>query len=489
MQVSNSQLNLYKDNRADFIFKYNAYKDTFIVIETTGLPNGAVLNLVDENNNQLYSPVDTNGNTVTTSCYITVGQTNLIPLPAQFTNNLSSCIPFPAGIYNWKLKFNGDNDYNSKELPLTIEIRDFDTWIVSSQNYPDSDITVTVRTYVDTIPTTVDLDLLTANATYNNSTGVITYPHTDIDATVGKHTQILNQAKNYLLTYEIKNPINFLNPTSSNGKTTYAPSIDYHQVGAGVNTGCNLLINNIGDVTVTINGNSNLISGGTIYQKKTVVRNIAKLPPGIYYCVCRALLSDGNTYTCEGSFEVTIANCTLTLTKDGNQLKTTYLYNSTPIPNATIGLIDANDSLIETKTTDSNGQITWSTATLGEYHAVAINYDNEYILSSDTYLYSGILISNLLSGVTLINDISIDNGEIEYNSFTVDNNTTMSDLNNVLTGITYSNGNLSVTSYTTNETRNYFLNETESQVINDFITDITYEDGEITYTQFGDINE
>ena len=40
-----------------------------------------------------------------------------------------------------------------------------------------------------------------------------------------------------------------------------------------------------------------------------------------------------------------------------------------------------------------------------------------------------------------------------------------------------------------NETRNYFLNETESQIINDFITDITYEDCEITYTQFGDINE
>ena len=74
MQVSNSQLNLYKDNRADFIFKYNAYKDTFIVIEATGLPNGAVLNLVDEN--KVYYV--TNGDTVTLLKDVVIEETIVI---------------------------------------------------------------------------------------------------------------------------------------------------------------------------------------------------------------------------------------------------------------------------------------------------------------------------------------------------------------------------------------------------------------------------
>ena len=82
---------------ADFILKKGDYANTYITIETDGIPDGVVLKLVDENLHQLYSPVDANNNWITTACSITVGESDIIPLPAQFDNQLSSHVPFSAG--------------------------------------------------------------------------------------------------------------------------------------------------------------------------------------------------------------------------------------------------------------------------------------------------------------------------------------------------------------------------------------------------------
>ena len=73
---------------ADFILKKGDYTNTYITIETDGIPDGVILKLVDENLHQLYSPVDANNNWITTACSITVGESDIIPLPAQFDNQI-----------------------------------------------------------------------------------------------------------------------------------------------------------------------------------------------------------------------------------------------------------------------------------------------------------------------------------------------------------------------------------------------------------------
>ena len=147
------QRHVHVDNRgeyeydvSDFIFKKASYTSTYIVVTTTGIPDGVILNLLDENDNQLYSPVDTNNNWITTACSVTVGETDIIPLPAQFDNQLSSHTPFPSGTYNWKLVFNENNNYERKEIPLTIEIRNFKVWdIQTPQIFPNQNIKIKGR--------------------------------------------------------------------------------------------------------------------------------------------------------------------------------------------------------------------------------------------------------------------------------------------------------------------------------------------------------
>lgn len=202
-------------NIGDFILKRADYTNTFININTEGLPNNATLYLVDENSNQLYSPVDSNGHWVTTRCSIVVGQNNIIPLPAQFTSDLSSHMPFPAGTYNWKLQYPEDDYFFEEEIPLEVEIRDFKVWdILTPQIYPNENIQVKMKTYGDTLyPRLIDniydmSYILTSNATFDVDTGIITYPNSDINnLNIGKHTQVINQANECTIDYEIKNPI------------------------------------------------------------------------------------------------------------------------------------------------------------------------------------------------------------------------------------------------------------------------------------------
>lgn len=385
---------------ADFILKKGDYTNTYITIETDGIPDGVILKLVDENLHQLYSPVDTNNNWITTACSITVGESDIIPLPAQFDNQLSSHVPFSAGTYNWKLKFSGNSYYEEKELPLEIEIRDFKVWdILTPEVYPNEDIKVKLKTYADTYyPNNYfDNNLLTTNATYDETTGIITYPNQDItDLSAGKHMQVINQSNNCFIDYEVKNPISFY--VAHNNE----PYIHNH---GGYNTATNwigytaLTGNQSGLDSLTINGINQTIKGQSYIDNGISTSLI--LPPGTYYCQVggKTTTCNAETYICDGTFTVTTEQCTLSLTLEGDIIKTTYLYdNTTPIPNARIGLIDTHtNTLLETAVSDSQGQCIWTTTESGIYKSVA--YDmrtNEIILES-----------NIIT--PLVYDIDIDN--------------------------------------------------------------------------------
>ena len=393
---------------ADFILKKGDYTNTYITIETDGIPDGVILNLLDENDNQLYSPVDANNNWITTACSITVGETDIIPLPAQFDNQLSSHVPFSAGTYNWKLKFSDNGYYEEKELPLEIEIRDFKVWdILTPEVYPNEDIKVKLKTYADTYyPNNYfDNNLLTTHATYDEATGIITYPNQDItDLSTGKHMQVINQSNNCFIDYEVKNPISFY--VAYNNE----PYIHNH---GGYNTATNwigytaLTGNQSGLDSLTINGINQTINGKS-YDDNMISTSLT-LPPGTYYCQVggKTTTCNAETYICDGTFTVTTEQCTLSLTLEGDIIKTTYLYdNTTPIPNARIGLIDAHtNALLETAVSDAQGQCIWTTTESGIYKSVA--YDmrtNEIILES-----------NIIA--PLVYNVDIDNGDLIINKY------------------------------------------------------------------------
>ena len=451
---------------ADFILKKGDYTNTYITIETDGIPDGVILNLLDENDNQLYSPVDTNNNWITTACSVTVGESDIIPLPAQFDNQLSSHVPFSAGTYNWKLKFSGNNYYEEKELPLEIEIRDFKVWdILTPKVYPNEDIKVKLKTYADTYyPNNYfDNNLLTTNATYDETTGIITYPNQDItDLSAGKHMQVINQSNNYFIDYEVKNPISFY--VAHNNE----PYIHNH---GGYNTATNwigytaLTGNQSGLDSLTINGINQTIKGQS-YDDNRISTSLT-LPPGTYYCQVggKTTTCNAETYICDGTFTVTTEQCTLSLTLEGDIIKTTYLYdNTTPIPNARIGLIDTHtNALLETAVSDSQGQCIWTTTESGIYKSVAYDMKtNEIILES-----------NIIT--PLVYDIDIDNnGDLIISKYDNIPDSSISVIDSV---INYNEGDLliSITQYNG-------INDVKNAI---YDVDID-ENGDIYYKTTGD---
>lgn len=483
---------------ADFILKKGDYTNTYIAIETEGIPDGVTLKLVDENLHQLYSPVDANNNWITTACSITVGESDIIPLPAQFNNQLSSHVPFAAGTYNWKLIFVGNNTYKEKEIPLEVEIRDFKVWdILTPEVYPNEDIKVKLKTYADTYyPNNYfNNNLLTTNATYDASTGIITYPNQDItDLSIGKHMQVINQSNNCFIDYEVKNPIEFYH----NGNTEYGSTqkVGYivkqpSLVDTTITPNYNILINEQNILTQRYGGGTSPLNVHNVYTNF--------FPPGVYHCIIPTIsTTNGQQYICEGTFTIATENCALqlinnnfkvdlsipklsagqgtgTLTinlydeyntaqniessvidicgpnyyyerilgselqnnsitktldageyfviipncnipldkilqddsvykqkvtvsnndttncnlylhyESGNvTLTSKYLFNqSTAIPNAKMGLLK-NGTLVQTGTTDSNGEVEWNITSYGSYQSVAIDdYDNSYLLYSN----------------------------------------------------------------------------------------------------------
>lgn len=451
---------------ADFILKKGDYTNTYITIETDGIPDGVILKLVDENLHQLYSPVDANNNWITTACSITVGESDIIPLPAQFDNQLSSHVPFSAGTYNWKLKFSGNSYYEEKELPLEIEIRDFKVWdILTPEVYPNEDIKVKLKTYADTYyPNNYfDNNLLTTNATYDETTGIITYPNQDItDLSAGKHMQVINQSNNCFIDYEVKNPISFY--VAHNNE----PYIHNH---GGYNTATNwigytaLTGNQSGLDSLTINGINQTIKGQS-YDDNRISTSLT-LPPGTYYCQVggKTTTCNAETYICDGTFTVTTEQCTLSLTLERDIIKTTYLYdNTTPIPNARIGLIDTHtNALLETAVSDSQGQCIWTTTESGIYKSVAYDMKtNEIILES-----------NIIT--PLVYDIDIDNnGDLIISKYDNIPDSSISVIDSV---INYNEGDLliSITQYNG-------INDVKNAI---YDVDID-ENGDIYYKTTGD---
>ena len=107
MQPNNRTNPLITDPNADFIFKKGNYTNTYIIVNIGGIPSNCTLNLLDENLNQLYSPVDINRFPNKTPCSVTSNHLEAIQLPANYSNN--GYTDFPAGTYNWNLKFSRPN--------------------------------------------------------------------------------------------------------------------------------------------------------------------------------------------------------------------------------------------------------------------------------------------------------------------------------------------------------------------------------------------
>ena len=178
IQTNNKTKPLIINKSIDLIYKKGNYSNTYLIADITGLPDSATLFLTDAQNNQLYSPFNVNGDYGKTACTAETTNTKIaIPLPAQYNGDFWT--DYPAGTYNWKLRYHGDDLYKAKDYPLAIQIVDFNTWEVQNPSiYPNEDISSKIRTYANTIPSVTDL--LTTNATYDANTGIINYPNNDI---------------------------------------------------------------------------------------------------------------------------------------------------------------------------------------------------------------------------------------------------------------------------------------------------------------------
>ena len=331
IQTDNKTNPLVIDKSIDLIYKKGNYSNTYLIADITGEPDNAILYLIDAQDNQLYSPFNANGNYEKTACTVETTNTKIaIPLPAQYDGDFWT--DYPAGTYNWKLRYHGDDLYEAKDYPLVIQIVDFNTWEVQNPSiYPNEDVSAKIRTYANTIPSVTDL--LTANATYDANTGIITYPNNDInDLSVGEHTQLINNKQ--LLEYTVKNPIEFY--IYGDGiNTYYSPSINhqYCNIGCKIKDDCNLAIN---ASTLQVQINNKIYNGYNDYNDMPnhssvtndySANNSNPLPPNIYMCKASVELSDNTRYYCDGSFYINTENCSIALS---SLLDNEYEYTSQP---------------------------------------------------------------------------------------------------------------------------------------------------------------
>lgn len=198
---------------SNLIFKEKDYIHTYIIINTSGIPNGT-LTLVDENNNPLYSPYNTDGYAQKTLCQITIKQSNAIPLPANYTNN--SYTHF-TGSKNWKLYYHDPNGiYMDKYIQLpTINIEDFKIWDAPTSLYSNENpMIIHVRTYVNTIQEDLYYQLEnTSIVFYIDNNGDITI-NTPLFFSVGNHSHTLRKngsvSNTQLLQYTVLEPIYYV---------------------------------------------------------------------------------------------------------------------------------------------------------------------------------------------------------------------------------------------------------------------------------------
>lgn len=314
---------------------------------------------------------------------------NAIQLPAQYNADFSFWEDFAADSYDWVLHLPESSNFTEHNYPVAVDIVDFDTFeMVNSAIFPDENLTAKTRTYVNTIPESTDL--LTTNATYDASTGIITYPPSDIDdLSVGEHAQLITGATNQLLTYTIKNPIEFFTRNNSDN-AVYGTDRRNQYIGYTALTG---ELNLDSYIDIKINGQS--ITWVNSHADLHHRYESCKLPPGTYnYEVTGSTSTCPGLYTVTGTTHVTTTDCTLTLEDDATEqgaasvqhprtLFVTYKWQNTPITNANIQIINLdNNSIAAIGTTNNQGEVNFNVTSGGTYQAQAIDYDNTVLLSS-----------------------------------------------------------------------------------------------------------
>lgn len=328
IQTNNRTKPLIINKSIDLIYKKGNYSNTYLIADITGLPDNATLFLTDAQNNQLYSPFNVNGDYEKTACTAETTNTKIaIPLPAQYDGDFWT--DYPAGTYNWKLRYHGDDLYEAKDYPLAIQIVDFNTWEVQNPSiYPNEDISAKIRTYANTIPSVTDL--LTANATYDANTGIITYPNNDInDLSVGEHTQLINNKE--ILEYTVKNPLQFyINGEGVNAQYSHYIGHQYCNIGCQIKDDCSLTIK---PSTLQVQINNKIYNGYNNNSNNILVTNdysansAEPLPPNTYICKVSAELSNNTRYYCDGSFNINTESCSIVLS---SLLDNQYKYESQP---------------------------------------------------------------------------------------------------------------------------------------------------------------
>lgn len=351
----NHQTILSSDISTDLLFKKGNYVNTYLIIESSGKPNNALLTLVDESNNILYSPYDANRNEIKTQCNIINGVTNIISLPADYTDD--TWFDLEADIYNWKLLYTGSDVYESIEIPVDIEVRDFSTWSCNDI-FPNEYLVVNLRSYIDIYIDTVTLY--------------------DVDKIVGEHSYNLN---GQLINYTVKNPIKFIGESIQDFGCM---NIGYEALSGYANEVLNI---NINDNDIDMDSLGSFFMSHSFTTPCIQSDCLRQYPPGIYNCSITA-----NTTTCPeeyiatGVIEVSTNKCSINLSFDEalNSLVATYLYNNTtPIPNATIQISSIDDTVAQITTTDSNGQV-YIQVPNGMYYAEVLdNYTGEVLLTSN----------------------------------------------------------------------------------------------------------
>lgn len=366
------------------IFKKGNYDNTYIIIDTSDIEPNLIFNLVDENEQQLYSPYDTNGILCKTKCSIITGGKSIVPLPANYTS-VDTYTDFDAGIYDWRLKFDGNNMYEPLTTDsLNIEIRDFNICEPISSFFPDERVKLQIKTYIDTIDEDFTYDFSNEyeidDSEYDTETGILTLP-SEVNMSIGEHNITFSQ---YSTTYIIKEPVTLRVAYSS--ITHVMDVVCYAEKGT-------MNLSNMQSIYINdeLFNNSTISTGmstdGSVVHKHYRIN----LVPGKYNFLVYA-----NTSTCTDLYpirytlQVPTDNYTLTCLYDAhnsNTLQAIYTYNQTDyVPGATVELV-VNEEVVYVNKTDSNGKVSTiieiddNSATC--YANVLDNYTGEIILTSE----------------------------------------------------------------------------------------------------------
>ena len=191
--------------------------------------------------------------------------------------------------------------------------------------------------------------------------------------------------------YTVKNPIEiYIYGDGIN--THYSPSINhrYCNIGCRIKDDCNLAID---AETLQVRINNKIYNGYNDNPNHSIVsydysaNNTEPLPPNTYMCEASVVVSNNVRYYCNGSFNINTEGCSIALSSlSNNQYEIKYKYDlSTPIANAKVGLINNDNEIIQTSTTNNDGNAFVDISNDGQYRPVALNIYNEHILLGEAY--------------------------------------------------------------------------------------------------------